>query len=71
MTPVFLAAQNAIVHPERSDGAYAVEGRLRRSHFIVGKLSEDLEVVACVASGMESLQEVRKNIRNEGGLEGR
>ena len=38
------AAQSAIVHPERSEGAYAVDGFLRRSHFKVSGSAVDLPV---------------------------
>jgi hypothetical protein len=41
--PVFLFCHNAMVQPERMDGAYAVEGRFRFSHFSIGILNADDE----------------------------
>ena len=52
MIPVFLAAQRAIVHPDRRHGAYAVDGRFRLSHFMMGKSPVLFELASCDASGM-------------------
>lgn len=38
---MLFACHNAIVHPERIDGAYVVEDRFRWSHFKSGILNED------------------------------
>lgn len=54
--PVFLFAHSDIVQPERSDGAYAVEGLLRLSHFIVGR-SDEPEALPSSAVGIAILSE--------------
>lgn len=45
ITPMFLALHNAMVHPTRRAGAYAVDGRFRRSHLKVGRLEFSFVVI--------------------------
>lgn len=57
------AAQRAMVAPDLSGGAYAVEGRLRRSHFTIrGSNFVFLEVESSGAVASERLH-VKKVVR--------
>jgi hypothetical protein len=62
--PVLLAAHDAILQPERSDGANAVDGRFRLSHLIFkGTLFFDFDVVAIVLSSIVRLIEAHFRMR--------
>ena len=46
--PIFFACHKDMVQPERIDGAYAVEGRFRFSHFSIGMFCADAFVSVSV-----------------------
>jgi regulator of extracellular matrix RemA (YlzA/DUF370 family) len=55
-TPIPFVAQSAMVAPDLRAGAYAVDGRLRRSHFIIkGSNFVLLEAVSAGAVASERL----------------
>lgn len=43
MTPMFFAGHKDMVHPERREGAKAVDGLFRFSHFRIGMRKAELD----------------------------